>query len=313
MSDGRAIRGAASAGRRRGSPRLRRRKWLRAAAMSVWVVVSVGVARADEPAHRPEYPVHRTAEPEAAPVTARTLMEDERFWPYHVGLVRAWRPEASEKPIPVGLNGVLIRVEADGAVLVDFGRDGIHRIPVDATDLVERANRVRRGEIDKLAPNFVRAIGPRLVDATAKEPGAFPIEQVGTRRFFLTVFADPRSDEFGEFARALAPLRATDELLTILVPDGHHRHDQLLEQLQSLDWPVPFVADHLAGPYARSLLGGADSPRPTVMLQTAEGRVLWSRSGPDSVSRGVSTEIEAALEQTRRVESQTSQPRRTHE
>jgi hypothetical protein len=271
---------------------------MRAAAVAVWLLLPVAAVRAEEPDRPSARPIQPTADPDAAPVTARTLLENERFWPYHVGLVHPWRPGASEKPIPVGLNGVLVRVEAEGSALLDFGRDGIHRIPIDATDLVERANRIRRGEIEKLAPNFVRAIGPRLVDATAERPGAFPFEQVGAHRFFLTVFADPRNAEFDELVRALAPLRARDELLTILVPHGHHRHDHLLDQLQALEWPVPFVQDHLAGPYARSLLGGTTPPPPTVMLQTAEGRVLWSRSGPDAVARGVSTEIEAALVQT---------------
>ena len=56
--------------------------------------------------------------------------------------------------------GVLIRVEAPGVARVDFGRDGLHEVPVVKTDLVERANQIRRGEAEKLAPNFLLAIGP---------------------------------------------------------------------------------------------------------------------------------------------------------
>jgi hypothetical protein len=58
-----------------------------------------------------------------------------------------------------GSVGVLIRVEDGGIARIDFGRDGLREVPIAMTDLVDRANRVRSGELVKLAPNFVLAIG----------------------------------------------------------------------------------------------------------------------------------------------------------
>ena len=75
--------------------------------------------------------------------------------------------------------GVLIRVEASGLARIDFGRDGLYEVPVGATDLVERANRIRTGELRKMAPNFVLAIGPRLVDSAGAH--AAPLSGRGCR------------------------------------------------------------------------------------------------------------------------------------
>ena len=87
--------------------------------------------------------------------------------------------------------GVLIRVEASGVARIDFGRDGLHEVPVAKTDLVERANRIRTGEAEKLAPNFLLAIGPRLVDSAADALRPLPYAAVAEQRGFLCVFADP--------------------------------------------------------------------------------------------------------------------------
>ena len=91
-----------------------------------------------------------------AAVTEQNLLASERYWPYHVALTK---PFQALRP---GTTGVLIRVESSSVARIDFGRDGLFEVPVAATDLVARANRVQRGELAKRAPNFVFALGPRL-------------------------------------------------------------------------------------------------------------------------------------------------------
>src|SRR5262245_28318631 len=96
---------------------------------------------AAEPASR-SLPAHQVADPAAPPVTAKNLLASERFWPYHVALPKAWKPPGSQQALPAGTRGVLIRVEREGLARVDFGRDGLVEVPVDATDLVAQAERV---------------------------------------------------------------------------------------------------------------------------------------------------------------------------
>lgn len=207
-------------------------------------------------------------------VTGANLLASERFWPYQVALTRAWQPEGRSRPLHAGRDGVLIRVEPSGVALVDFGRDGLYSVPVAETDLLARANRIRRGELAKDAPNFVLAIGPRLLDSGSPAMAPFEMRRVSGHRRFLAVFADPRAADFERIAAALAPLRGRDGLLTIVFPQGALPDAEVYDRLRALDWRVPFVHDHLAEAYARTLLPGGISP-PSLLLQTDEGRVLF--------------------------------------
>jgi hypothetical protein len=216
-------------------------------------------------------------------VTRANLLASERFWPYQVALTRAWQPEGRSQPLRAGSDGVLIRVEASGVALVDFGRDGVHAVPVPETDLLERANRIRRGEIPKDAPNFVLAIGSRLLDSGAPALAPFEMRRVAGHRRFLAVFADPRAPDFERTAAALAPLREREGLLTIVFPQGAIPDAEVYDRLHALDWRVPFVHDHLAEAYARTLLPGGITI-PYLLLQTDEGRVLFQGPlGPEAM------------------------------
>lgn len=204
-------------------------------------------------------------------VTERTLLESDRYWPYQVELTQ--RFEASDRALEVGTTGVLIRVEDQGMARIDFGRDGLHEVPVASTDLVARANRVRKGELEKIAPHLVFAIGARLIDPAAEPPRPAKLEDVAKYPTLLTVFADPRSPELRDIARELAPFRSRSDVLVIFFPQGRVPDPEVGTRLRELSWPVPFVYDHLSDAYTKSLLPSRLAP-PALVLQTAEGRVL---------------------------------------
>ena len=210
-------------------------------------------------------PEHHAEDPGAPAVTAKSLLASERFWPYQATLTKPF------KSVSVGSLGVLIRVEPGELARIDFGRDGIYDVPVSSTDLVERSNAVRLGTLPKEAPNFVYALGVRMLDPVSAK--IYPLEDTTRRRFFLCVFADPWRKEFGPLVSEIEA-RRRPELLPILFPQGRRPDTEVRDQLQAMSWKSPFVFDHLAEPYTRTLLA-ADPPLPSVQLVTAEGRVLY--------------------------------------
>lgn len=244
-----------------------------------------------------DLPAYQAGDSAAAAVREANLAASERFWPYQVGLAAPWLPPGREQPLPAGSSGVLVRVEDDGTARIDFGRDGLHVVPVAATDLVERANRVRLGELDKMAPNYVLAIGPRLIDAAADPPRPLSFRDATYERVFLSVFADPRAADFAALAKALAPLRARSGLLTILFPQGDRPDPEVYERLRALDWPVAYVFDHLAEAYTRTQLPEALT-LPALLLQTGEGRVLWQGAATPAAVAPLTAAIEQALPAT---------------
>ena len=236
----------------------------------------------------------RAQVPDGRAVTAANLLANERLWPYHVTLVDPWKPAASEQPLRAGTRGVLIRVEASGLARIDFGRWGLYDVPVGKTDLLASANRIRSGELPKGQANFVTAIGPRLLDSAATPVQLFDVEQMAGQRAFVCVFADPNAEGFRELAQALSPLRARDGVLTILFPQSGPADGEVAERLRALKWTVPFVFDRLAEPYAETLLP-AKTPPPAVLLQTSEGRLVFSITWTPSVLPRLTAALEQAF------------------
>jgi hypothetical protein len=237
-------------------------------------------------------PGEKTAN-EPTPVTAATLFEHEHLWPYRVALIGSWKPPGREVALPAGSTGVLIRVEAGGVARIDFASDGKYEVPIGQTDLVENANRVARGELGKEAPNFLYAIGARLLDSSSDPLTALRPDTIADRRRFVCVFADPGEKPFADLAAALRRLKPRDDTATILFPQGKLPDVAVAEQLHKLEWPVPFVYHFLSEPYTHTLLREGTA-LPTVMLTTNEGRVLYQGTWTPSLVSELNAAFEAA-------------------
>ncbi len=221
-----------------------------------------------------EIPVYTVADPNAPLITVENLLDRERFWPYHASLTKAWKPSGMKRELRAKTYGVLIRVESTGIARIDFGRDGLHNVPIGVTDLVERANEIRTGRETKMAPNFILALGTKLVDSAAETIRPFNYSSVAGYKYYLCVFADPMADSFPEIVLAMDAFRNRKDILIMFFPQGEHSDHRVRHQLREHDWKVPFVFEHLSVPYTKTLLF-KEAPRPTVLLQSPEGRMLF--------------------------------------
>ena len=247
-------------------------------------------SEAPSPSRDVAAPDHHAEDPSAPAVTQANLYTSERFWPYHVELTRAWKGKGMASPLPAGTRGTVVRVGDAGKARIDFGRHGIGEVPVGSTDLVARADRVRLGTETKYLPNFIEAIGPRLIDSRGEALRPVPMSAVYPKRGFLCVFGDVGAPSFAELAAALGALAPRADLMTIVFPQGRPLDVAVHERLRALDWKVPFVFQHLSEPYTTSLIG--EKPElPYVTLQTDEGRMLLAERWHPALA----SEIEAAI------------------
>jgi len=228
----------------------------------------------------------------SAAVIAADLLDHEQLWPYRVTLIEAWQPPDAAAPLAAGTVGVLIRVETVGVARIDFSSDGKWEVPIEKTNLVESANRIQRGELEKPAPNFFYAIGTHLVDSGADALAPLLPEKIADRRTYLCVFADPAGKAFKQLANALRPLNAQSDMGTILFPQGEPPDAATRDQLRAVDWKVPFVYGFLAEPYTRTLVREGTT-FPAVMWVTDEGRLLFQETWQAGTAQRLHSALDA--------------------
>lgn len=236
-----------------------------------------------------ELPEHLAADAGAPIVTSANLLRGERFWPYHVVLERPWTAPGVGSPIPAGTRGVVVRVISGERARLDFGRHGVHDMPIADTDLLARANAIRTGTAKKFLPLFVEAIGPRLVSSAGEEMRPVSIRDVYARAAFVAVFADPSAPEFPAIAASVMKTDRPD-VLTIVFPQGRPADAVVHQRLRALGWGAAFVLQHLSEPYTRSLMG-EDARLPAYAVFTPEGRLLsgsqWKSSSGDAIGQAL--------------------------
>jgi len=75
------------------------------------------------------------------------IYEDSSTWPFRLKYTDGFSSDF-KIPFNTSLAGVLIRIEASKdnyTAVIDYGGDGIHRIPVEYTDLIDRVDAIKNG------------------------------------------------------------------------------------------------------------------------------------------------------------------------
>jgi hypothetical protein len=271
------------------------------ACLGVHCTASSESSRSDAEAASAEQRGEGVHDEAATPVTYENLYWREAYWPYHVEMTEPWKPEGFEgERLGWGI-GVLVRVEPEGDLRVDFGRFGKYRVPARVTNVVEEANRIRLGERPKDQPNFVLAAINKLVDPTTDPVRYLKPRDVRDVRAYLLVAADPASEGFAAIAAALADMGDRSDVVPVLLPQGRHRDDDVLARCKAVGWTHPFAHSRYAEAFERSILG-EDASLPSVMLQTPEGRVLytsrWSDGTADAVAQAIEEQLGATAQHT---------------
>jgi hypothetical protein len=216
-------------------------------------------------------------------------------WPEFVSYTGSELLAASVGSVTSGTSGLLIRCEPDGRLLVDFGREGRAWVQPEATDFMERSQKLLDGVESKLVGNALRLIGPRLLTYRDDTLIAYAMEDLMERDTFLLFYGQPDEDLIAHLAdwslehkellvsRACQPVfmplkKSTDAYIaSVLKKQGESR--------------VPFMRSHLSPLYVEVLQHKPDSPY-TAVLVDADGQLLSRSEATDLESFTLSAMIE---------------------
>jgi len=262
------------------------------------VALGCSVAQDADRASAPQAASQAADATAGAAIPQASVYENERYSPAIVAMTEDWLPPSETKPLQAQYRGALVRVEADGRVRIDFGRHGKHDVPMDHTDLVQRANEVRAGTRTKLAQNFVLRVGNSLVDSSSTSIRPHMLGKIAGASGYLCIFADPRAEDFPILAEQLAALEGVNGVRTVFFPQSVVREDLAFvhERLGTLSWHAPFMYPQLSGDYTLSLLGEIPE-RPRAQLVSPEGRVLYEA---DVATAAGLSELRQAVESVQR-------------
>lgn len=180
---------------------------------------------------------------EPDPLASDIAMRSD-WWPQYVELTRAVTPEGTDSEFRNGQRGVLIRVEPSG-VLVDFGRNGIFRIPVAATDLLEQAQLVRNAGKPEMGL-FSRSIYNKFFQIEEGKARQCRAKDFRGSRYFLLIYTDVGSDTCEGARKAIERFLeegsdSPDDLGVLVIPSDPNE-SELIDDLKTsgVRWPTMY-------------------------------------------------------------------------
>lgn len=254
------------------------------------IAVLAGSARAAEAAKK-GVSADQSGARVAEEITRANLFDHESDWPYRVALSRSWKPAGHDGDFGWGEGtlGVLTRFDEVRGVKIDFGRFGVHWVPIDATDVVARANQIRTGELEKLAPNLAVALNHRLLDPTERT-----LREARDDLFlvpkddYILVFADPAEASFAKVALATRRWAALPNAIVVLIALNERPDAHVYKFCYDAGFRGTFLMATYAAPNASAYLEPGAKP-PVVQLRTAEGRVRfeapWTPNLAETIER----------------------------
>lgn len=195
------------------------------------------------------------------------------WWPAFVRLAKPLELPEHERTLKVGRRGVLIRVE-DDFVIVDYGRYGLHRLPLEDTDFklqFAELSRERNWESHGL---FTKTYGTRFYHP--KSWSQLKQKDIIDDKYFLLAYAELQTEEGREgiqqFDQKLLQDWTPKGLHACFIPVNAPEQPQLVDLLTELDVTTPTMPTFLAKGHVSAL--GHEPENFTVVLLDKNGRLL---------------------------------------
>ena len=196
-----------------------------------------------EPEDSPELEPNETAEPAgAAPLTGEDLVSQDAYWPEKVYVTGDWTPDDSWKDARKPIRGMLLRVPDPGHVRVDFGRLGIHEVPIAETDVLPKANALRVEAAPNRRGNLTRLLSGALTDTRFEQVQPYRRHRI-VRSDILLVAAPLDAELLRGMAESLREFHVPGEGMNVVLLVQKKERDSvaIFETLREIGWEMPFL------------------------------------------------------------------------
>lgn len=216
----------------------------------------------------------------AAEITAEALPHLPEFWPSHLKLKEQTTVEVEgrERTILPLINGVVVRVSEQG-VLADFGSSGRHLFPLEATDILTRAEAIQADPKLKPTPLLQTQIGDKFWRWNGENMQRLGGHYFEHKDYFVFLYAEPQE---ATSVKAVAKLsQAYDEIVrqspeAEVVLLSANREVQPFFDQDAPEFPV--MVWHMSKGYIYALAHPLDQ-RPAVVVTDANNRILYPTEG----------------------------------
>lgn len=233
------------------------------------------------------------------------IYESSAYWPPRATLTADWTPAGNGRILAKGQGGILIRLEPGPPVeaLIDFGRRGLHRIPIEQTDIAYRVRQLSSGDMNKEFPNWSMMLG-RGFSRIAPGSGALNIEVKALLpyRHLLIIYLDGNPEAMRRVAEELAAdveLYAATKTFPVVFPRENFAASgpsTVIESMQTNGLEeIAFMAPHVSEPYARSIDHKVPG-YPALVLADVEGKTLYEPGVEPRTVQGMMADIRRHLE-----------------
>lgn len=201
---------------------------------------------------------------------AERLHFQSEYWPDFVNLTE--EISLNGKAIQEGTRVILIRVEKE-KVLLDFGRNGLHRLDFDQTNLIKLAQAQSQRTLSDLG-NLTEILSRSVTMVKAEEVVEGKRADFAWKNFVLLIYGNPKEGEVKELLASCRELDSTlaRDLRVVLIPlDSVMR--EVAPLLRELEYESPVMLPFLAKAYSDSWDHGYEG-KPLLVLVDRNGRIL---------------------------------------
>lgn len=197
-----------------------------------------------------------------------------KLWPRFVKVKQPFEIPGTKTIVKTQTRGVLMRVEGKQAV-IDLGRNGTHRIPLEKTDLISGMQAILNDEKSKRAGSFQVNMFNKFFKL---EDGKF----IQSRKadiyifdYFLIFYADLKTSESEAVVSWFLQNKEILENLSclpLLMPMDS-TEEELLGDMQDLEWVFPSVYHWTYEGHKKSF-SHDPTPNPSIILIDGNGRII---------------------------------------